>query len=75
MIVALSKPANHSQHTYGDTDSTAPSYTYSDKLSDISKQYQYGYDRKLAPNEWRCQKCGRANANYVGTCACGNTKD
>ena len=75
MIVALSKPANHSQHTYGDTDSTAPSYTYSDKLSDISKQYQYGYDRKLAPNEWRYQKCGRANANYVGTCACGNTKD
>lgn len=74
MIVALSKPANHSQYTYGDTDSAAPSYTYSEKLSDISKQYQYGYDRKLASNEWRCQKCGRANANYVGTCACGNTK-
>ncbi len=23
---------------------------------------------------WQCKKCNRINADYVGTCACGNTK-
>jgi len=23
---------------------------------------------------WKCSKCGKNNANYVGTCSCGNTK-
>ena len=24
--------------------------------------------------EWKCPKCGRINANYVGTCGCGEHK-
>ena len=24
--------------------------------------------------EWKCPKCGRINANYVGTCGCGKLK-
>ena len=26
------------------------------------------------PGTWTCPVCGRHNANYVGTCACGQTK-
>lgn len=25
-------------------------------------------------NEWLCPKCGKINANYVGTCGCGEVK-
>lgn len=25
-------------------------------------------------DEWKCPKCGRINANYTGTCACGERK-
>lgn len=25
-------------------------------------------------NKWRCPSCGRVNANYVGTCGCGESK-
>lgn len=75
MIVALSKPVNRSRYAYDDADSAASSYACSEKTGSISGGYRYGaYDRKLGPNEWRCQKCGRVNADYVGTCACGNTK-
>lgn len=28
----------------------------------------------LGANEWKCKKCGNINADYVGTCACGQTK-
>lgn len=32
-------------------------------------------DRKLMDQGgWRCTKCGRTNAVYVGTCACGASK-
>lgn len=26
------------------------------------------------PNEWKCSKCGRVNASYVGTCGCGEPR-
>lgn len=25
--------------------------------------------------EWKCQKCGKINSNYVGTCGCGQLKE
>lgn len=25
-------------------------------------------------NEWKCSKCGRINASYVGTCGCGEPR-
>lgn len=25
-------------------------------------------------NSWKCPECGRLNASYIGTCACGKTK-
>lgn len=30
--------------------------------------------RSISANQWKCSKCGRVNEDYVGTCACGNTK-
>jgi len=33
-------------------------------------------DRKLLEKGgWKCQSCGRINASYVGTCACGKVKE
>lgn len=41
-----------------------------------------GYSSKVSPprtsiptNGWRCPDCGRVNASYVGTCACGRRKN
>lgn len=31
-------------------------------------------DREAGDNEWKCSFCRRVNANYVGTCGCGKTK-
>lgn len=28
----------------------------------------------VSPGSWKCPFCGRINASYVGTCACGNRK-
>ena len=42
----------------------------------VNKKCYYKDKRKREPSdtEWRCQKCGTINANYVGTCGCGYTK-
>ncbi len=37
-------------------------------------EYNTLYKDKVNSNQWKCSKCGRLNENYVGTCACGNTK-
>lgn len=41
-----------------------------------------GYSSRVNPprtsipsNGWRCPDCGRVNASYVGTCACGRRKN
>ncbi len=29
---------------------------------------------QISATEWRCNVCNRVNRNYIGTCACGNSK-
>ena len=29
---------------------------------------------QISATEWKCNVCNRINRNYVGTCACGNSK-
>ena len=29
---------------------------------------------QISADEWRCNLCNRVNRNYIGTCACGNSK-
>lgn len=31
-------------------------------------------DKKPSGDEWKCPRCGKINANYVGSCGCGQTK-
>lgn len=38
----------------------------------LKPQQQESY---ASANQWKCKQCGKVNENYVGTCACGNTKD
>lgn len=47
-----------------------------------SNSKNLGYSSKANPprtsipaNGWRCPDCGRVNASYVGTCACGRRKN
>lgn len=48
------------------------------KIKDMDMQsyiYNTMTDRKLMDNGgWKCDGCGRINASYVGTCACGRSK-
>lgn len=48
-------------------------------IKDVDMQnyiYNTMTDRKLMDNGgWRCDGCGRINASYVGTCACGRSKN
>ena len=30
---------------------------------------------QISADEWRCNVCSRINRNYIGTCACGNSKN
>lgn len=30
---------------------------------------------QISADEWRCNMCDRVNRNYIGTCACGNSKN
>ncbi len=54
---------------------TAADSTQSDSFSDTASANSYpAYSRAAGKNEWKCVKCGRINALYVGTCACGQTK-
>ncbi|MDE6251644.1 MAG: hypothetical protein K2M78_03265 [Lachnospiraceae bacterium] len=47
-------------------------------IKDVDMQsyiYNTMTDRKLMDNGgWKCAGCGRTNASYVGTCACGRGK-
>lgn len=67
LIVALTKPDLRGVH-----------YTLRDThLSHIaSDSYGNGNSKNTAisVDGWKCKKCGRVNCTYVGTCACGNTK-
>ena len=37
----------------------------------FKKKVVYKQEREAGANEWKCEKCGLVNANYVTTCACG----
>ena len=72
VIVAISKPENRNRYTYQDSSPSFGNIT--------SSGYSFGSAERIASNEktlssggWRCY-CGRVNASYVGTCACGRTK-
>lgn len=57
-LVALSKPQK--------------SHAEEALMSQISSEKQ---EKDILKNGgWKCNYCGRANASYVGTCACGKTK-
>lgn len=50
------------------TDSPSPDFTFPKQISSKSST-------KKSSNYWKCPLCEKLNANYVGTCACGGTKD
>lgn len=58
-IIALTKPQCPK------SEFAADSY---DNLRRISAEQN-------APGSWRCKKCGKFNASYIGTCACGCSKE
>ena len=58
LIYALSKPESRYKNDY---------YASTTHLSRVAESV-------VPENGWKCIKCGRGNAVYVGTCACGNTK-
>lgn len=54
--------------SYIDFDSASSGYTFSKSTSSISST-------KNSSSYWKCPLCEKLNANYVGTCSCGGTKD
>jgi phage FluMu protein Com len=54
--------------SYIDFDLTSSSYTFPKSTSSTSLT-------KNSSNYWKCPLCEKLNANYVGTCSCGGTKD
>lgn len=43
------------------------------KISSVERKDKESDD--IAYNgSWKCSQCGRVNANYIGTCGCGQTK-
>lgn len=71
-IVALTKPNNYSYSNYSsydDNDSLYGSRTNNTNASLFGDKSQ----EVLRQDGWTCT-CGRVNAAYIGTCACGKTK-
>ncbi len=66
LIVALSKPEKHNIYSY---NSNTENNDYINKLSSYSEK-----PNVVVKGEWKCL-CGKTNANYVGSCGCGRTKD
>ena len=61
----------NAQNFYRNNTPTSISSTnnFTDKLSSISSISIKN------TSEWKCNKCGKINQNYVGTCGCGQTKE
>ena len=76
VIVAATKPENRSRYdSSSDSGTSYLGYNYSNHNSyPTSSSTYYGVNRTAGPNEWKCNKCGRINPNYTGTCACGTSK-
>ncbi|MDE7435212.1 MAG: hypothetical protein K2N01_05270 [Lachnospiraceae bacterium] len=43
------------------------------KLSLVEKKDKEADELRYS-GSWKCEKCGRVNANHTGTCACGQTR-
>ncbi len=66
--ITISALIRKAVESYIDFDPTASSYTFSKSASSISST-------KKSSNYWKCPLCEKLNADYVGTCSCGGTKD
>ena len=70
VIVAATKPENRKYYDSGsDSNTSYLGYNYNYSAPSPS----FGTPKVAGPNEWKCL-CGRVNANYIGTCACGKSK-
>lgn len=49
-------------------NSQMPTTIKNDIINDIKAK------KEPTTDEWKCPKCGKINANYVGSCGCGTTK-
>lgn len=63
-IIACTKPECHSFYM------EKPSH-----LTNLSRENDPEWEASMInSNGWKCRRCKRVNASYVGTCSCGNTK-
>ena len=50
------------------------------KISDVESKVAFVERKEKDENDlkyngsWKCSECGRVNASYIGTCACGKSK-
>lgn len=50
------------------------------KISDVESKVAFVERKDKDENDlkyngsWKCSECGRVNASYIGTCACGKSK-
>ena len=51
------------------------SITQNTKATARLLEYQASANELRVQNEWKCEKCGKINSDYVETCSCGNTKE
>ena len=47
---------------------------YGEDLEKVDKEAKLPDKSLIEQGGWYCKKCHRTNASYVGTCACGLTK-
>ncbi len=48
---------------------------YSKYLSKLEMKPNHDEENlEAGDNEWKCKSCGRVNADYVGTCGCGERR-
>lgn len=71
LIVAAVKPENQDNYN---SDSTSSYYNIDRVFSDENNTSQQGVDITLKAGGWKCGYCYRVNPSYVGTCACGKSK-
>ncbi len=66
LIVVACRPDRRIVHSYNDY----PSNSYLSAAAEEKRSQQ-----TMSNGGWKCQKCGRLNQSYTGTCACGMTKN
>lgn len=76
--MALTKPDNPKTDTYiTNNNYIDPNSTLAGK-DYVFKGFGHEEEKKIprppVSSDWRCQKCGKVNAGYVGTCGCGEKR-